>query len=84
MFSFLPKIRQGGFFSDILSNGNFSFFFSLPNPSHVVLNHVYVAERKSSDVVVLGITQRFQQKTFTTVYYKHVDSIENSKKNHVF
>lgn len=50
---------------------------SLPNPSHVVLSHVYVAERKSSDVVVLGITQRFQQKTFTTVYYKHVDSIEN-------
>jgi len=47
---------------------------SLPVPSHVILNHIYVAERKDVDVVVLGMTQRFQSKTFTTVYYKHVST----------
>jgi len=45
----------------------------LPPPSHVVLGHIFLAERKDRDVVVLGMTQRFQSKTFTTVYYKHVE-----------
>jgi len=47
----------------------------LPPPSHVLINHVYVAERKLKDVIVLGITQRFKEKTFTTVYYKHINSL---------
>lgn len=48
----------------------------LPAPSHVVLGHIFLAERKDRDVVVLGMTQRFQSKSFTTVYYKHVDKHE--------
>lgn len=48
----------------------------LPSPSHVILGHIFLAERKSPDVVVLGMTQRFQSKSFTTVYYKHVDKPE--------
>jgi len=48
----------------------------LPPPSHVVLGHIFLAERKDRDVVVLGMTQRFQSKTFTTVYYKHVEKPE--------
>lgn len=47
----------------------------LPVASHVTLDHVYVAERKAHDVVVLGLTQRYAQKSYTTVYYKHIDSI---------
>lgn len=48
----------------------------LPSPSHVVLGHIFLAERKDRDVVVLGMTQRFQSKSFTTVYYKHVEKPE--------
>jgi len=48
--------------------------------SHVHLGHIYIAERDVSEVVVLGITQRFRDKTYTTVYYKHEDSIGRIKR----
>jgi len=47
----------------------------LPKPSHVVYNHVYVSERKEKDVMVLAMTSRFQDKSLTTIFYKHTDSI---------
>eukprot|EP00494_Astrolonche_serrata_P028954 UN29221 len=47
----------------------------LPIPSHVSLHHVYVAERKETDVMILGIPQRFQDKTYTTVYYKSLSQL---------
>jgi len=53
----------------------------LPEPSHVCLNHTYVAERKEHDVMVLAVTQRFNCKYFTTVYYKHIDSIPKTNRN---
>lgn len=65
----LNRIPEGG--SDPLK---------IPRQSHVHLGHIYVAERDVSEVVVLGITQRFRDKTYTTVYYKHEDSIGRIKR----
>jgi len=42
------------------------------SPNHVTLNHVYIS-RKSKDTLVLAMSQRYKEKTFTTVYYKQLE-----------
>lgn len=48
--------------------------YLLPVPQHVTVNHLYVYQegrsKVKSDVVVLGVTQRYKSKFVTTVYYK--------------
>jgi len=53
----------------------------LPVQSHVTVGHVYVAKRIENEMVVLGMTQRFRDKMYTTVYYKHEDSLESIKRS---
>jgi len=56
--------------------------YQLPMPSHVTLNHLYVQEGASADIIVTSISQRFRTKTFadssskfvTTVYYAPRDA----------
>eukprot|EP00252_Welwitschia_mirabilis_P025387 TRINITY_DN789_c1_g2_i1.p1 TRINITY_DN789_c1_g2~~TRINITY_DN789_c1_g2_i1.p1 ORF type:complete len:118 (+),score=24.44 TRINITY_DN789_c1_g2_i1:261-614(+) len=44
---------------------------TLPNPHHVVLNHLYIESRESKNPVVgLGLTHRFHSKFVTVVLYK--------------
>eukprot|EP00047_Mylnosiga_fluctuans_P018880 m.76173 g.76173 ORF g.76173 m.76173 type:complete len:231 (-) comp7852_c1_seq2:3243-3935(-) len=45
----------------------------LPEPNHVMLNHLYALAVKDS-VVVLGATHRYRQKFVTTVLYKPMES----------
>eukprot|EP01084_Bolivina_argentea_P130778 230884_1 len=41
----------------------------LPKPLRVSLNHLYVSDRREEEVVTLGMTERYRDKFFTTVYY---------------
>ncbi|XP_024994785.1 SNF1-related protein kinase regulatory subunit beta-3-like [Cynara cardunculus var. scolymus] len=46
---------------------------SLPNPQHVVLNHLYIENRQvTRSVVALGLSHRFRTKNVTVVLYKPV------------
>ncbi|KAI3729691.1 hypothetical protein L6452_18354 [Arctium lappa] len=45
----------------------------LPNPQHVVLNHLYIENREvTRSVVALGLSHRFRTKNVTVVLYKPV------------
>ncbi len=44
----------------------------LPEPNHVLLNHLYALSVKEN-VMVLGATHRFRKKFVTTVLYKPID-----------
>ena len=52
----------------------FYFCDSLPKPMHVTINHLCVANRRREEVVCLGITEKFREKYFTTVFYKPIQS----------
>eukprot|EP00049_Salpingoeca_infusionum_P018515 m.357594 g.357594 ORF g.357594 m.357594 type:complete len:270 (+) comp17876_c0_seq1:97-906(+) len=49
----------------------------LPEPDHVVLNHLYALAVKDQ-VIVLGTSNRYKQKFVTTVMYKPLDDEEGS------
>jgi len=60
-------------FSEILLNSTIKHAdpYLLPAPQHVTVNHIYVKSSPlSTDVLVLGITQRYKTKFITTVFYK--------------
>jgi len=38
--------------------------------SHVVINHLYLAQSKANDVISLGMTDRYEDKQYTTVYLR--------------
>jgi len=46
----------------------------LPKPLRVSLNHLYVSDKREEEVVTLGMTERFKDKFFTTVYYTPIES----------
>jgi len=46
----------------------------LPKPLRVSLNHLYVSDKREEEVVTLGMTERYEDKFFTTVYYTPIDS----------
>lgn len=42
-------------------------------PMRVSLNHLYVSENREEEIVTLGVTERYRDKYYTTVYYKPID-----------
>lgn len=46
----------------------------LPKPLRVSLNHLYVSDKREEEVVTLGMTERYKDKFFTTVYYTPIES----------
>ncbi|PWA47081.1 5-AMP-activated protein kinase, beta subunit, interaction domain-containing protein [Artemisia annua] len=45
----------------------------LPNPQHVVLNHLYIENREAPrSLVALGLSHRFRTKNITVVLYKPI------------
>eukprot|EP00494_Astrolonche_serrata_P033328 UN33597 len=53
----------------------------LEKPSHIHVNHLYLGERVDKKVISFGMTQRFREKTYTIVYYKHEDSCKDIDEN---
>jgi len=39
-------------------------------PSHVEIEHLYLAQHVPNDITTLGLTTRYRDKTYTTVYYR--------------
>jgi len=39
-------------------------------PSHCVLNHLYLEQTTADDIMVLGMTERYRDKAYTTVMYR--------------
>ena len=44
----------------------------LPTPLRVTLNHLYMSDQREEDIVTLGVTERFREKFYTTVFYKPI------------
>ena len=45
----------------------------LPKPCHTLLNHLY-AESMKDDIMTLSTTQRYRQKSVTTIFYRPVST----------
>lgn len=75
--------RLGGFRCYLIVsfiNGLFLYYFQceptlLPEPNHVMLNHLYALSIKDG-VMVLSATHRYRKKYVTTLLYKPIDTFK--------
>jgi len=42
----------------------------LPRPCHVNIQHLYINDKHEEHIITLGLTEKFRQKYYTTMYYK--------------
>lgn len=69
------------YYNDLVTNSHRLYFILqceptlLPEPNHVMLNHLYALSIKDG-VMVLSATHRYRKKYVTTLLYKPIDTFK--------